>query len=172
MHDELRGTLARQGIPEETYMQVTGKTHEDIHTEFRPGAEKRVRTLLVLSKIADVEGVDVPEADIEAEIQRARERYGNDRKLIGYFESERGRSYIRSSFRRTRLVEGLIDEWLAAHPEFGPLPHLEDGEDGALASAAAGAPTSAEEADATSDAPPEGVDAEDAGSRAVAQPID
>jgi hypothetical protein len=68
----------------------------------------------------------VPDADIEAEIQRARERYGSDRKLIAYFESERGRGSIRSSLRRTRLIEGLIDEWLAAHPDFGPLPHLED----------------------------------------------
>jgi trigger factor len=169
MHDELRGTLARQGIPEETYLQVTGKTHEDIHTEFRPGAEKRVRTLLVLSKIAEVEGVEVPEADIEAEIQRARERYGNDRKLIGYFESERGRSYIRSSFRRTRLVEGLIDEWLAAHPEVGPLPHLEDIEGVGLASADVAAASGA----ALDTSPePSAAESQDAGSEPVAQPID
>jgi trigger factor len=147
MHDELRGALARQGIPEETYLQVTGKSHEDIHAEFRAGAEKRVRTLLVLSKVADVEGVEVPDADIEAEVQRARERYGSDRKLMAYFESERGRGSIRSSFRRTRLIEGLIDEWLAAHPDFGPLPHLEDAPgspvteaDASTLSAAAGNP--------------------------------
>jgi trigger factor len=130
MHDELRGTLARQGIPEETYLQVTGKTPEAIHAEFRPGAEKRVKTLLVLSKVADVEGTEVTAEDVEAEVQRARERYGSDRKLIGYFESERGRSSIRSSIRRTRLIESLVDGWLAAHPEFGPLPHLEDGDGG------------------------------------------
>jgi trigger factor len=136
MHDELRGTLARQGIPEETYLQVTGKTHEDLHGDFRPGAEKRVRVLLVLAKIADVEGTPVTAEDVEAEVQRARERYGGDRKLVGYFESERGRSSIRSSIRRTRLVEGLVDGWLAAHPEFGPLPHAEPAVGGAAAEAA------------------------------------
>jgi trigger factor len=125
-HDELRGTLARQGIPEEAYMQITGKSHEDLHADFRPGAEKRVKVLLVLSKIAEAEGIVVPQADIEAEIEGAHRRYGTDKKLIAYFESERGRSYIKNSLRRTRLVEGLIDEWLAAHPEFGPLPHLEE----------------------------------------------
>ncbi|MBI3749992.1 MAG: hypothetical protein HY262_14275 [Chloroflexi bacterium] len=36
------------------------------------------------------------------------------------------RSYIRSTLRRTRVVEGLVDEWLAAHPEHPALPHLED----------------------------------------------
>jgi len=126
MHDEFRGTLARQGIEETAYLTAVEKTEADLHTEFRPGAEKRVKTLLVLSKVADDEGVDVPEIDIQAEISRGRERYESDPKLVAYFESDRGRSFIRSSLRRSRVVEGLIDQWLAAHPDHPPLPHLED----------------------------------------------
>ena len=53
MHDEFRRTLARQGITEEAYLKAVDKTEADLHAEFRPGAEKRVRTLLVLSKVAD-----------------------------------------------------------------------------------------------------------------------
>ena len=132
MHDELRGTLARQGIAEEAYLKAAEKTEADLHADFRPRAEKRVKVLLVLSKVAEVEGVEVPDADVEAEVGRARERYGSDRKTVGYFESERGRGFIRSTLRRSRVVERLIDEWLAAHPEHGPLPHLEDGEPGGL----------------------------------------
>jgi trigger factor len=126
MHDEFRGTLARQGISEGAYLKAVEKAESDLHTEFRPGAEKRVRTLLVLSKVADTEGVEAPEADVEAEIARGRERYADDPKLLAYFDSDRGRSYIRSTLRRSRVVEALIDEWLAAHPEHVPLPHLED----------------------------------------------
>ena len=127
MHDEFRGTLARQGIEETAYLTAVEKTEEGLHTEFRPGAEKRVKTLLVLSKVADQEGVEVPELDIQAEIERGRQRYESDPKLIAYFESERGRSFIRSSLRRSRVVEGIIDAWLLAHPEHPPMPHLEDG---------------------------------------------
>jgi trigger factor len=126
MHDEFRANIARQGITEEAYLQVMAKTEADLHTEFRPGAEKRVKTLLVLSKVADAEGIEVPEADVEAEIQRGRERYAGDPKLLSYFESERGRGLIRSTLRRSRVVESLIDAWLVAHPEHPPLPHLED----------------------------------------------
>jgi trigger factor len=126
MHDEFRGTLARQGIAEEAYLKAVDKTDADLHAEFRPGAEKRVRTLLVLSKIADAESVTVPEADVDAEVARGRERYADDARLLAYFDSDRGRSYIRSTLRRTRVVEGLIDEWLAANPDHQPLPHLED----------------------------------------------
>jgi trigger factor len=128
MHDEFRSSLARQGITEEAYLKVVEKTDGDLHTEFRPNAEKRVRTLLVLSKVAEAEGIVISDAEVEAEVARARERYAKDRKTIGYFESERGRSFIRSTLRRSRVVETLIDEWLAAHPEHPPLPHLEDSE--------------------------------------------
>ena len=128
MHDELRGSLARQGIDEASYLKVVEKSEADLHADFRPRAEKRVKVLLVLTKIAEDEGVEIADREVEAEVARARERYGNDRKTTAYFESERGRSFIRSTLRRSRLVEKLVDEWLAAHPDHPPLPHLEDDE--------------------------------------------
>ncbi|MBI2780445.1 MAG: trigger factor [Chloroflexi bacterium] len=132
MHDELRGSLARQGIDEASYRKVTGKTESDLHADFKPRAEKRVKVLLVLSKVAEAEGLEIADRDVDAEVARARERYGSDRKTMAYFESDRGRSFIRSTLRRSRLVEKLVDEWLAAHPEHPPLPHLEDDEPGAM----------------------------------------
>ncbi|MCI0347721.1 MAG: trigger factor [Chloroflexi bacterium] len=140
IHDELRSSLARQGITEEAYLKVVEKTEADLHADFRPNAEKRVKVLLVLSKVAAVEGVEIPEADVEAEVARGRERFAGEKKLAEYYDSDRGRSFVRSSMRRSRVVERLIDEWLTAHPEHGPLPHLEDDAPAAAATeAAAGA---------------------------------
>jgi len=34
---------------------------------------------------------------------------------------------IRSTLRRSRVVERLVDEWLAAHPDHPSIPHIEDG---------------------------------------------
>lgn len=126
MHDEFRATLARQGITEEAYLKAVEKSGDDLHAEFRPDAERRVKTLLVLSKVADVEGTTVPEADIDAEVAQGQARYADDARLREYFSSERGRSFIRSTLRRSRVVESLIDRWLAAHPGHPALPHLED----------------------------------------------
>jgi trigger factor len=125
MHDEFRATLARQGIAEPAYLKATNQAEADLHAEFRPRAEQRTKVLLVLSKIAEAEGISISDAAVEAEVDRARARY-QDQKTIRYFESERGRNFIRSTLRRTRVVEVLVDEWLAAHPEHPPLPHLED----------------------------------------------
>jgi len=126
MHDELRVRLAEQGIGYDEYLKVTGRDDAALHAEYHAPAEHRVKVLLVLSAIADQEGIEVEDAEIEAEIARARERYAKQPKLLAYFDSARGRSYLRSTMRRTKVVEELVDRWLAAHPEAGPLPHLEE----------------------------------------------
>jgi len=132
MHDEFKGSLARQGIAEEAYLKAVEKTTDDLHKDLRPNAEKRAKTLLVLSKVADAEGMDIPDADVESEVERGRERYAGDQRLVAYFDSERGRSFIRRTLRRSRVVERLVDDWLAAHPEHPALPHLEDAEPSAV----------------------------------------
>ncbi len=126
MHDEFRATIARQGIGEAAYLKATEQTEADLHKEFRPRAEDRVKTLLVLSRIAETDGITVDDVAVEGEVAAARRRYPGDAKTLAYFDSERGRNFIRSTLRRTRTVEGLVDAWLAAHPEHPALPHLED----------------------------------------------
>ena len=126
MHDELRVRLSEQGIDEPTYLKVVEKTDAQLHAEWREPAEHRVKVMLVLSAVAEAEGVVVPDGEVQAEIDRARERNPENPKLVSYFESARGRSYLRSTLRRSRVVEALVDRWLAAHPEVGALTHLED----------------------------------------------
>jgi trigger factor len=125
MVDELRSAVARQGISEEQYLAATGKSFEEVRGEFRPGAEERAKTLLVLGEIAATEGVDVSDGEVIDEIIRAKARYADQPKLVAYFDTPRAQAAIRSSLRRSRVVEMLIDRWLAAHPEHPALPHLE-----------------------------------------------
>ena len=126
MHDELKASLARQGISEEAYLKAVEKTSADIHADFRPNAERRAKTLLVLTKVADEESLEVTEADVDAEVELGRQRYAGDERLTAYFASERGRAFIRSTLRRSRVVERIVDAWLTDHPEHPALPHLED----------------------------------------------
>jgi trigger factor len=127
MHDELRVRLAERGVPYETYLEATSSDEAKLIAEYRVPAEARVKSLLVLAKIAGTEGIDVEDEAVEAEIARSRVRYKDNPKLVGYLESDRGRSYIRTTQRRTKVIETLVDRWLEAHPEVGPLPHVEDG---------------------------------------------
>ncbi len=128
MLDELRVRLAEQGIGFDDYLRVTERELTQVIEEFRPDAERRVKTLLVLSAVADKEGVEVSDAELEAELARSRERYAENPRLISYLESARGRTYTRSLLRRSKVVESLVDRWIADHPEFAHVQHLHDGD--------------------------------------------
>ena len=97
-----------------------------LHQEYREPAERRVKALLVVGAIADAESIEVEDAAVEAELIRLRERQAENPRLVSYFESARGRTYLRSTLRRSRTVETLVDRWLAAHPEVAPIQHLHE----------------------------------------------
>ena len=126
MRDEMRSAMARQGMSEEAFLEATGKTEAEMSEQFRPQALTRAKSVLVLAEIARVKGVEVSDAEVEAEVQEARASSANDRDMVQYFESERGRGYIRTTIRRSRTVEQLVDEWLATHPEAPRLRHREE----------------------------------------------
>jgi trigger factor len=78
-----------------------------------------VKTLLVLSAIAEKEGVDATDEEIDAEIAEQMARYGEDAKLREYLTSRRGRSYLRMTIRNRKLVETLVDRALGTDASAG-----------------------------------------------------
>jgi trigger factor len=126
MMDELKVRLAEQRIGYEDYLRATERDEAQLIESFRPDAEKRVKTLLVLGEIAAKEKIDVSEAELEAELDRSRVSYAGNPSLVTYLESARGRSYTRSLLRRSKTVETLIDRWIEQHPEFKDVQHLHD----------------------------------------------
>lgn len=109
MRDELRTRLAQQRIGMEQYLALSKQSPEELATELREPATRRVKTLLVLSAIAEKEGVDATDTDIDAEIADQLARYDNEAKLREYLTSRRGRSYLRMTIRNRTLVDTLIE---------------------------------------------------------------
>ena len=126
MIDELKVRLTQQQIEFEEYLKVTERDEAKLREESREGAEHRVKVLLVLSAVADQEGVEIPDGVVEDEIEKTRRSNPEDRRLIEYLESPRGRSYVRSTLRRSQVIEGIIDRWIEAHPAFSDVRHTED----------------------------------------------
>jgi trigger factor len=123
MLDELRVRVAEQGIAYEDYLRVTEKDEDALRADYREGAEHRVKVLLVLGAIADREEVNVPDEDIQAEIDKVLADESAGDSIKEYLQSDRGRSYIRSQLRRSQTVEMLVDRWIDAHPEFAKVQH-------------------------------------------------
>lgn len=112
MRDELASRLAQQRIGMEQYLALSKQTPEELLVELREPATRRVKTLLVLSAIAENEGVDATPEQIDAEIAEQLARYGEDAKLREYLTSARGRSYLRMTLRNRTLVDTLIERAL------------------------------------------------------------
>ena len=119
MRDELRTRLAQQRIGMEQYLALAKQTPDELQAELREPATRRVKTLLVLSAIAEKEGIDATDEQIETEIAEQLARYDDDGKLREYLSSRRGRSYLRMTIRNRTLVDTLIDRALGtdASPE-------------------------------------------------------
>jgi trigger factor len=112
MRDELGNRLAQQRIGMEQYLELAKQTPEELATELREPASRRVKVLLVLSAIAEKEGIDASDEEIESEIADQLARYGDDARLGEYLRSRRGRSYLRMTLRNRKLVDTLIDRAL------------------------------------------------------------
>ncbi|MFO7531364.1 MAG: trigger factor [Candidatus Limnocylindrales bacterium] len=123
MIDELRVRVAEQGIAYEDYLRVTEKDEAAMREEYREGAEKRVKVLLVLGAIADKEEVTVSDEEVQAEIDGVNADPNAGDPIKTYLASDRGRSYIRSQLRRSQVIELLADRWIEAHPEFERVQH-------------------------------------------------
>jgi trigger factor len=59
--------LRSQGLSLDMYLKYTGMTLEKLREDFRPRAERQVKTRLALEKIAEAENLAVSEEEIEAE---------------------------------------------------------------------------------------------------------
>jgi trigger factor len=114
MRDEMATRLAQQRIGMEQYLALAQQSPEELTKELREPAERRVKTLLVLSAIAEKEGIDASDAQIDAEIAEQLARYGEDSRLREYLTSRRGRSYLRMTIRNRTLVDTLIDRALGS----------------------------------------------------------
>jgi trigger factor len=112
MRDELQNRLAAQRIGLDQYLALAKQTPEELSTELREPASRRVKVLLVLSAIAEQEGIDASPEEVQAEIDEQLARYNNDPRLAESLGSRRGRSYLRMTIRNRKLVDTLIDRAL------------------------------------------------------------
>ena len=68
--------LRMQGLDLNTFMKYTGQTLEGLREQFKPMAERQVKTRLALEKIVELEGISASDEDAEAEYENLAQAYG------------------------------------------------------------------------------------------------
>ncbi|CAM4376273.1 trigger factor [Weissella hellenica] len=73
--NQMFASMQQQGISPELYFQITGTTEDDLHKQYEEGAERRVKTNLVLEAIVKAEDIKASDEEIAAEVKSLAESY-------------------------------------------------------------------------------------------------
>jgi trigger factor len=112
VHD-LSHRLEEQGIGFERFLQMTGRTGEDLVTQIRSESHAMVKVDLALRALAEAEGIEVSDEAITDRIDAMASSLGTEaRKLRRQLEDSGRIVALRSELRKE-----LASEWLFDHVE-------------------------------------------------------
>ncbi len=103
--DEMRRYEFRK--PEE-YLKRLGKTEEEIVTELRPVARKRIINSLILGELTSAEKIEVTAEDVDNRIEQLLETVKDRKKMQEYMAAPRMRNSIEQSMITEKTIDRLV----------------------------------------------------------------
>ena len=102
--------LQAQGLTPEQWLQMTGKSSDELTAELREAAEVSAKVDLALRAVADAEGLECTEEDLEAELAGVAERVGESvERVRAEFERGGNLSAVRSDVRKRKALDWLLE---------------------------------------------------------------
>ena len=107
MVKELEQRLAYQGLKLEQYLQMMGKTKEEMQKEYEPQAVEAIKSRLTLEAVIKAEKIEVPDIDVEEKMKEMAKNYGreNDEEFM---KNENVRNYIKQGLESEKALEFLV----------------------------------------------------------------
>jgi trigger factor len=114
--------LRSQGVDLGRYLQLTGQSAEDVVAEYRTGAEQAVRVDLALRAVADAQGFEVTEDDIESHLAELARRFGGETGQIRENLERAGQMLaVRSDIRKGKALDWLLERVEIVDEEGNPV---------------------------------------------------
>ena len=108
--EDLESRLRSRGLTLASYLSGSGKEEATLRTELRAGAERRVRTRLLLDAVAEREALAVSEEEMTAEVKKLADELHQDVAKVRAWLSEGGRSQsLRESVLRQKAMVLLME---------------------------------------------------------------
>ncbi|RJQ32816.1 hypothetical protein C4572_00405 [Candidatus Parcubacteria bacterium] len=107
MMDEMKRNITQMGLKWEDYLNHIKKTEEELRKDWEADAAKRVKYSLVLEEITEKEKIEVPEEDLEKEVNAMIEYHKN---LGQELDKERVKNYLRGIMKNERLFQALENQ--------------------------------------------------------------
>ena len=107
MLKDIETRLSYQGLKLEQYLQMLGKTKEDMQKEYEPQAIESIKSRLMLEAVIKAEKIEATDDEIEAKMKEMAKNYGreNDEEFM---KNENVANYIKEGIKSEKAVEFLV----------------------------------------------------------------
>ncbi len=113
MMREYDQNLQMNGLNLELYLKYLGQDVKTFREQCRPTAERRVRTDLVLDKIAEVENIAVSDEEIDAEYDKLAEQYGMTAEQV---KNALSKDIIAGDVKTRKAAQIIFDSGVPTEP--------------------------------------------------------
>ena len=104
---DIESRLSYQGLKLEQYLQMLGKTEEDLRKEYEPQATEAVKSRLMLEAVIKAEKIEANIEEVDEKIKEMAKNYGkeNDEEFL---KNENVRNYIEDGIKNEKAVDFLV----------------------------------------------------------------
>ena len=108
MLKDMEQRLAYQGLKLDQYLQMMGKTKEEMQKEYEPQAIEAIKSRLAIEAVIKAEKIEVADIDIDEKIKEMAKNYGreNDEEFL---KNENVRNYIKQGLESEKAIEFLVE---------------------------------------------------------------
>ncbi len=108
MLKDMEQRLSYQGLKLDQYLQMMGKTREEMQKEYEPQAIEAIKSRLALEAVIKAEKIEVADVDVDEKIKEMAKNYGreNDEEFL---KNENVRNYIKQGLESEKALEFLVE---------------------------------------------------------------
>ena len=99
--------LSYQGLKMEQYLNMIGKTEEEMRKEYEPQATEAIKSRLVLEAIINAEKIEASEEEIKAKMEEMAKNYG--KKVEELSENENLKKYLDEGIRSEKALAFIVE---------------------------------------------------------------
>ncbi|MGH9119700.1 MAG: trigger factor [Acidimicrobiales bacterium] len=109
--EDLAARLSSQGVTAEQWLQMTGRTEEQVVEELRTIARRGVKADLALRAVAEAEAIEVTDDDLDEEFAKLAEQlHQRPAKVRQQFERSGTIGAVRSDIRKRKALDWLVEQ--------------------------------------------------------------
>lgn len=114
---EMEQQLGYQGLDLDTYIGYLGKSRNDLRSEAREDAKKRVGTRIIIQNIIRQENIEASQDDIDKEIEEFAKQYGQTVEQCKKMLGEGSEHYFKADAEVKKAINMMFDKAVFVEPK-------------------------------------------------------